>query len=306
MRDKLIFCAMATPSSTSPRTAIMLLSFAVFAIAIIAAAATMATTTASATTLTSYTNQSSSSSSFEDQVITLERSDSLSSSSNNNLTFSHRWSEITLVPAGASKIVRVFCESGSYPLAGGFSLGSRDLQVTGSYSLFSQNGSMGWAVSVLNTNTEMQLPAAADVLCRNVTATTTADNNTLSNATTGPEGEEEEGLTVRIDSQSYSIGDTIQITGTVGERRPDAEVLVSIINPDSDEIVFTSVPVAANNTFGLSFEASNDGIEDIDANIGSGEMEVSGQYLVTVTYLGGNDYETAGTTFAFDAEEEEE
>jgi hypothetical protein len=34
-------------------------------------------------------------------------------------------------------------------------------------------------------------------------------------------------------------------------------------------------------------------------------MEISGQYLVTVTYLVGNDYETAGTTFAFDAEEEE-
>lgn len=34
-------------------------------------------------------------------------------------------------------------------------------------------------------------------------------------------------------------------------------------------------------------------------------MEVSGQYLVTVTYLVGNDYETAGTAFAFDKEEEE-
>jgi hypothetical protein len=91
-----------------------------------------------------------------------------------NVQLSSNWSQITMVPAGSSKNITALCDTGAYPTGGGYSLGSHDLQVTGSHAYAAPNGTAGWLVSVTNNNATAPLPANVDVLCLSeVSATST-------------------------------------------------------------------------------------------------------------------------------------
>jgi hypothetical protein len=218
-----------------------------------------------------------------------------------DLSLSHAWSEIVLIPAGGSKSLNVFCETGSIPMGGGFRLGSQDLQVIGSHAFVSQNGSsFGWMVNVYNTNALTQAPAAANVLC--LSEGGAAPEVPQEPAPAVPEPDEGEGMTVETDSDSYSIGNTITITGTIDDREPNASVLLTIVNPSSEEVLLTTVPVTASNTYRLSFDASDNGLEEILGNIGTSEMDESGSYLVTTSYCTGSGCAFAETTFEITAD----
>jgi hypothetical protein len=110
-----------------------------------------------------------------------------------------------------------------------------------------------------------------------------------------------EPITVKTDRPSYSRGDTITITGTVIERQPCEALWISIVDPNSNEVVATTIPVTGSNTFVLSFTANNQDLEAIEGNIGNGQMNTSGVYLVTVEYYINEERVIVETTFTFTA-----
>ncbi|MGE5661744.1 MAG: hypothetical protein ACM3X1_05800 [Ignavibacteriales bacterium] len=61
------------------------------------------------------------------------------------------------------------------------------------------------------------------------------------------------------------------------------------------------IPVTGSNTFSLSFASNNQGLEALDGNIGNGQMNTSGVYLVTVDYNINDERVIAETTFTFTA-----
>lgn len=81
------------------------------------------------------------------------------------LTISHLWSEIVMVPAGGSERITVLCGEDAVTTGGGFKLGSSDLKVTSNNPFATTTGIVGWSITVINTNASMPLPAAVDAIC---------------------------------------------------------------------------------------------------------------------------------------------
>lgn len=118
-------------------------------------------------------------------------------------------------------------------------------------------------------------------------------------APTTPTGNES--VTVKTNKPSYSKGEVITITGTVIQREPGETLWISIVDPNSNEVVGTTIPVTGSNTFSLSFTANNQDLEAIEGNIGNGQMNTSGVYLVTAEYRINEERVIAETTFTFTA-----
>ena len=85
------------------------------------------------------------------------------------------------------------------------------------------------------------------------------------------------------------------------EREPGETLWISIVDPNSNEVVATTIPVAGSNTFTLSFTANNQDLAAIEGNIGNSQMNTSGVYLVTASYWINEENVIAETTFAFTA-----
>jgi plastocyanin len=107
-------------------------------------------------------------------------------------------------------------------------------------------------------------------------------------------GEEQQPLTVTTDRESYSIGDTIIITGTVAERQPGARASITVIDPMNEIVWRESVIVTTNNTYQLEIETGEPQYPTSRHSI-----DTSGTYLVTASYRA----ERAETTFEFTSEE---
>ena len=110
-----------------------------------------------------------------------------------------------------------------------------------------------------------------------------------------------ESITVKTDKPNYSTGEVVIITGTVIEREPGETLWISIVDPNSNEVVGTVIPITGSNTFSLSFAANNQGLEAIEGNAGNGQMNTSGVYLVTAEYWINDERVIAETTFTFTA-----
>jgi plastocyanin len=107
------------------------------------------------------------------------------------------------------------------------------------------------------------------------------------------EQQQQQPLTVTTDRESYSIGDTIVITGTVAERQPGSRVSITVLDPQNDIVWRESVIVTANNTYQLEIEAGQP-----QFSISPYAIDTSGTYLVTASYRALR----AETTFGFTSE----
>jgi hypothetical protein len=155
------------------------------------------------------------------------------------------------------------------------------------------------ASSVIMTTTATTVHAQTEVPLEPFTTTTTIEED---------EGEEEEqevpeasagGLTATLNGDSFRAGDTITITGTVGEREPDSYVAIDVIDPQSNTVETAFPDVTADNTFTHSFVAGEQ--EEFDADE---PMETSGNYRVVARYFPpGEDggVEEIELVFAYDA-----
>ncbi len=92
------------------------------------------------------------------------------------------------------------------------------------------------------------------------------------------------GFTVTTDNTEYSTGEDITVSGNVG-RTPTGQVLViQVYNPNDAVYRFDQVPVQSDGSYTYTFRVG-------------GELGVSGEYRVTVSYAGSS----ANTTFNFTA-----
>lgn len=128
--------------------------------------------------------------------------------------------------------------------------------------------------------------------------TTTVEEEQLSTTEAEEAGEQQQQqpLSVTTDRESYSIGDTIVIAGTVAEREPGSRVSITVIDPRNEIVWRESVIVTANNTYQLEIEAG-----EPQYSISPNAIDTSGTYVVTASYRAAR----AETTFEFTSEEEE-
>ena len=128
--------------------------------------------------------------------------------------------------------------------------------------------------------------------------TTTVEEEQLSTTEAEEAGEQQQQqpLSVATDRESYSIGDTIVIAGTVAEREPGSRVSITVIDPRNEIVWRESIIVTANNTYQLEIEAG-----EPQYSISPNAIDTSGTYVVTASYRAAR----AETTFEFTSEEEE-
>jgi plastocyanin len=124
--------------------------------------------------------------------------------------------------------------------------------------------------------------------------TTIVEEEQLSTTEDEEAGEQQQPLTVTTDRESYSIGDTIVIAGTVAEREPGSRVSITVLDPQNDIVWRESIIVTANNTYQLEIEAG-----ERQYSISPYAIDTNGTYIVTASYRAAR----ADTTFEFTSEE---
>ncbi len=98
----------------------------------------------------------------------------------------------------------------------------------------------------------------------------------------------ESDITMTLDQETYKIGETIKVSGSMGIK--DSESLVTITLFKSDDTVVTSTKMLA----------ANDGSVSYQFKAGSGNMDVSGNYFIEF----GNQYRSTTLGFFFNATED--
>jgi PKD repeat protein len=126
------------------------------------------------------------------------------------------------------------------------------------------------------------LVLASPTMTIRLTATITliilASNFTIINAQ--QQVQSDGGLTATLNGSSFTRGETITVSGTVGERNPLSSILVHVIDPQSNEVEAAAVDVSADNTYTYSFVAGEQEEFDIDE-----PMVASGNYRMVVSYI---------------------
>jgi hypothetical protein len=91
------------------------------------------------------------------------------------------------------------------------------------------------------------------------------------------------GLIATLNSDSFTIGDTIIVNGTVEEQRqPDSYVIIEVIDPQNKIVEHGSPAVTADNTFAYRFIAGEQQQGEFDPNE---PMITSGNYTMVVRYF---------------------
>lgn len=108
--------------------------------------------------------------------------------------------------------------------------------------------------------------------------------------------EESDGdLTATLNGDTFTRGDTIIVSGTVGERDIGSFVVIEIIDPESERVEYAFPDVTADNTWTQSFRPGQ------ETNIYSQPWTVSGNYRMTVSYsVPGDDFEREELEFVFE------
>jgi hypothetical protein len=91
------------------------------------------------------------------------------------------------------------------------------------------------------------------------------------------------GLIATLNNDSFTIGDTILVNGTVEEQRqPDSYVTIEVIDPQNRIVEYGSPPITADNAFAYRFITGEQQQEELDPNE---PMITSGNYTMVVRYF---------------------
>ena len=95
-------------------------------------------------------------------------------------------------------------------------------------------------------------------------------------------------IIITLDQETYKIGETIKVSGSMGIKASESLVTITLLK--SDKTVVTSTKMLADNNGNVSYQFK----------AGSGNMDVSGNYFIEI----GNQYRGMTQVFFFNATED--